>query len=340
MSGGEPSSIKRNVSCAAASLHTYVPDIFYFGGEPAMRFLRKFAAFWLDFSPWLLIHMLIFCLLGGYFGYDALGEQGSVYYYQVMLSSIVAALIFASFAYFAFGRKDQRYILHSADPFDKRRIYSCFSGKPASVMCEAVIDMNLNSYSEAAEKFKEIEASADLSDVQKAVLYYYLGKCYHVMGYPSNGIKYFRSAIDAGYSYDDVYLLMARCLVQNGSYEEAIESYNILIEKDCLYDFIYTDIGIAYLKKGDGSLALEYFQKSVAEGKNYAFALGGCSLSYLKLRDLEKSEEYYKKALACNMNDIYGFKVFYCNIAESEGLIDEINPNIRKSMITGSEILR
>ncbi len=26
MSGGEPSSIKRNVSCAAASLHTYVSD--------------------------------------------------------------------------------------------------------------------------------------------------------------------------------------------------------------------------------------------------------------------------------------------------------------------------
>ncbi len=305
-----------------------------------MNFFRKFAAFWLDFSPWLLTHMMIFCLLGGYFGYDTLGEQAAAYYYEVLFYSLGAAVIFSLFAYFSFGRKDPRYTMNSADPFDRRKIYGCFSGKKASLMCEAAIDMSMNSFSEALEKFKEIGSCEELSREQKAVLFYYTGKCYHMMGYPSNAAKYFRSAVEEGYDCDDVYLLLSRCLVQNGSYDEAIETYDILVRNECVYDFIYTDIGIAYLKKGDGNKALEYFGRSLNEGKNYAFALGGCSLAYLKLRDLEKSEEFYKKALACNMNDICGFKIFYCNIAESEGLIDEINPNIRKSMITGNEIIR
>ena len=305
-----------------------------------MNFLKKLAGFWAEFSPWLLVHIIVFCLAGGYFGYEFLGEQGAAYYYTVILISIAAALVFSVFAFLAFGKRDIRYAVNKADSFDKRRIYSRFSGGRAELMCEAVVDMDMMSFSEALEKLREIGENGELSNDQRALLYYYTAKCYQLMGYPSNGAKYFRDAIELGFDQDDAYLLAARCLVQNGSFDEAVKNYNILISRDCVFDFLYTDIGIAYLKKGDGETALEYFKRSINEGKNYAFALGGCSLAYLRLGDLEKSNEFYKKALACNMSDIYGFKIFYCNIAESVGLIDKINPNIKKSMITGSEIIR
>ena len=340
MSGGEPSSIKRNVSCAAASLHAYVPDIFYFWRCAVMGFFEKLARFWAEFSPWLLVHIIIFCLAGGYFGYEILGAQGAAYYYTVIIIAIAAAAVFSVSAYLAFGRRDARYENNRLDHADRNRIYRCFKGSMAARLREAVIDMDVMSLAEALEKYKEIESEKNLSEEQRAVLSYYIGRCYQLMGYPSNGAKYFRDAIELGYDSDDAYLLASRCLVQNGSFDEAVENYNKLLEKGCVFDFIYTDIGIAYLKKGDGEKALEFFERSVNEGKNYAFALGGCSLAHLQLKDLEKSEEYYKKALTCNMNDVYGFKVFYCNIAESVGLIDEIDPGMKKNANSGSEIVR
>lgn len=305
-----------------------------------MNFFRKLAGFWADFSPWLLVHMIVFSLAGGYLGYDFLGEKGAAYYYTVILLSIIGAVIFSLFAYLAFGRRDPRYTLNRADPFDRRRIYSCFSGKKASLICESVIDMEMLSYSEALEKLKEIEADKDLSDMQKAVLSYYMGRCYQLMGYPSNAVKCFRCSVENGFDPEDVYFLEARCLVQNGCFDEAVEIYDLLMAKGCDLDFIYTDIGLAYLKKGDGNSALEYFERSLKEKKNYAFALGGCSLAYLQLKDLEKSMDFYRKALNCNMTDIYGFKVFYCNIAEAVGLLGEIDPDIKKTSISGIEIIR
>ena len=52
-----------------------------------MNFFRKLAGFWADFSPWLLVHMIVFSLAGGYLGYDFLGEKGAAYYYTVILSA-------------------------------------------------------------------------------------------------------------------------------------------------------------------------------------------------------------------------------------------------------------
>ncbi|MCH5348782.1 MAG: tetratricopeptide repeat protein, partial [Oscillospiraceae bacterium] len=162
-----------------------------------------------------------------------------------------------------------------------------------------------------------------------SVIYFYTGRCYQLMGYPSNGARYFRQALDNGLKLNDTYLLTARCLTQNGSFDEALEYYNILAERDAYFDFIYTDMGIAYLKKGDGEKAFECFTRAVDEGRNYAFALGGCSLACLQMKNLDDSRKYYKRALMCNMDDINGFKIFYCNIAESVGLLDEIDPNMK-----------
>lgn len=299
-------------------------------------FLVRFTKFLRRFCPWLIAHMLVFGISCAFAAAEVNGYEGAREYYYPLLAGIIASLPFALCSYFMFGRQSIRYSDRNLGDFDKYMIYSLFGGSPswlfgslaAKKLREAVIDMHVFDYNTALDKYKELE-DENLSDKQRSVLCFYTARCYQLMGYPSNGVIFYKQAIELGLDTNDTYLLTARCLTQNGRFDEAVEYYTILLERDCYFDFIYTDIGIAYLKKGDGEKALENFERSVDEGKNYSFALGGCSLACLQLKNLEKSNEYYKKALTCNMDDVSGFKTFYCNIAEAVGLLDEIDPEIR-----------
>ena len=248
--------------------------------------------------------------------------------YLPLLFAAAFSIVLSFGDYYFFGSDNARYINNALGEFDKNLIYNCFDGKYTDILKEAVIDMHLLDFNMALEKYNAL-SEKKLSDNQRAVLSFYTGRCYQLMGYPANGVKYYEKALELGLKLNDTYLLAARCLVQNGRFSDALEYYNILLERNSYYDFILTDMGIAYLKMGDSEKALELFERSVDEGKNYSFALGGCSLAYLQMKNLEKSSEYYSEALRCNMEDVNGFKIFYCNIAESVGLLDEIDPNIR-----------
>lgn len=306
--------------------------------RPMLTLRDRFLAFLNRFLPWFVLHAAAGLCVGALYAIESFGAEGAVnYYYPPLIGAAIAALL-SFWAYFLFGRQKSEYSAAKLGYFDRSLIYGRFSGKDAALMREAVIDMHLSDLNCALDKFKELEEE-ELSDDRRAALAFYMGRCYQMMGYPSNGSKYFREAIDLGLKLNDVYLLAARCLTQNGRFDEAIEYYNVLLERDCYFDFIYTDMGITYLKKGDGEKALEEFNRSVDEGKNYAFALGGCSLAYLQMGDIEKSREYYTKALNCNMEDIIGFKIFYCNIAEAKGLLDEIDPSM-KLVSERDEIIR
>lgn len=293
---------------------------------PADR--NRFAAFWGKFAPWLIIHVLAGLVIGALCSIELFGsETAKDYYFPPLIGAAVGAALSVS-AYYAFGRGGSKYDNARLGSFDRSLVYGSFSGGQAVLLREAVIDLHLYDLNDSLDKLKELEEE-ELSEEQRSVLAFYMGRCYQLMGYPSNGSKYFQEALALGLELNDVYLLAARCLTQNGRFDEAIEYYNILLERDCCFDFLYTDMGITYLKKGDGEKALEEFSISIDEGKNYSFALGGCSLAYLQMKDLAKSREYYKKALNCNMDDITGFKIFYCNIAEAAGLLDEIDPQMK-----------
>ncbi len=307
-----------------------------FSGHSGGR--NRFAAFWNRFAPFLVTHLLAGLALGVVCSLELFDwENAADYYLPPLIGAAVGAALSVS-AYFAFGRGGSEYDGARLGSFDRSLVYGCFSGRQAALLREAVIDLHLNELNDSLDKLKLLEEN-ELSNDKRAVVSFYMGRCYQLMGYPANGAKYFEEALRLGLKLNDVYLLMARCLTQNGRFDEAIEYYELLLERDCPFDFIHTDMGITYLKKGDGEKALDEFTLSVEEGKNYSFALGGCSLAYLQLKDLDKSREYFKKALNCNMDDIVGFKIFYCNIAEAVGLLEEIDPQMKLRPEPG-EIIR
>lgn len=283
------------------------------------------------FLPWLAAHIVIGVVLCAYVVADEYGGEAAAAYYKPLVVAAFVAAAAALVSYVFVGRKDP-YKNVELSEFDQMMIFGRFGkgkySRSVKRLSDAVIELHLYNFNSALDMLKDM-AENEQDSGRLAVVSFYTGRCYQLMGYPANGVIYYKNAIENGLDTNDTYLLAARCLTQNGRFDEAVEYYNILLDRDCYFDFIYTDMGIAYLKKGDGEKALENFEKSLDEGKNYAFALGGCSLACLLLKNLEKSNEYYKKALTCNMEDLNGFKTFYCNIAEAAGMLDEIDPNIR-----------
>ncbi|MCM1328213.1 MAG: tetratricopeptide repeat protein [Ruminococcus sp.] len=281
------------------------------------------------FLPWLAAHVVVGVILGAYFVADEYGEEIIGIYYKPVAVAALAAAVLAFVSWLLLGRRDPKRNIELGD-FDRMMVYGRFGGgRNSKRLKDAVIELHLCNFNDALDELKEIEEEEE-DEGRLSVVKFYMGRCYQLMGYPANGARYFGEAIDNGLKLNDTYLLEARCLTQNGRFDEAVDCYKVLLERDCYFDFIYTDIGIAYLKKGDSENALSYFKRAVDEGKNYPFALGGCSLAYLQMKNLEESGKYYKKALMCNMEDLNGFKVFYCNIAESVGLYDEIDPSIKR----------
>lgn len=323
--------------------------------------LSNVAEFLKRFLPWLALHTVICCGIAVYYAVLDYGAEGAMNYYIPLLEGFAAALITAIFPYLAFEDKSKVYSVAELSEFDVKLINGYFAMKPVkgvvistrdiplskrranvklnNLLIEAVIDMHHFDFNTSLDKMEEIEEK-QLTDNQKAVLSFYQGRCYQLMGYPANAVKHFETCLELGMKLNDVYLLVARCLAQNGRFDDAIEYYNVLIERESYFEFIYTDIGLAYLKKGDGEKALEYFRKSVDEGMNYSFALGGCSLACLQMKNLEKSNEYFKEAVRCSMEDVNGFKVYYCNIAESVGLLNEIDETMKINTDTMKELVR
>jgi tetratricopeptide (TPR) repeat protein len=136
--------------------------------------------------------------------------------------------------------------------------------------------------------------------------------------------------VDRGIDSDYAYIFAARCLVAGGRFDKAMEIYEGLLKRDSVFEYIYTDMGMCCLKDHDPDKALYYFELSADKGMNYSFSLGGCSLAYLMKKDVDTSREYFAKALINNLNDINGFRKYYCSIAEAEGILDKIDEYMKK----------
>ena len=218
---------------------------------------------------------------------------------------------------------------------DKRLAKGVFKGlsKKSRLFSEAMECIRCNELVDGIDCLKEI-LECDCTDHEKAVASFYIGNTYRLMGYHTNAANYFEDAVNLGLDDKEymVNILLARCYVENGSYQKAIDIYEEMKATGLPFQYLYTDYGMCYLAMGEYENAFKYFSISIDMERNYVFALGGCSLAQLGMKNIDVSRDYYAKALAANMFDVIGFKQYYCKIAESVGVYDKIDEEMKIKM--------
>jgi tetratricopeptide (TPR) repeat protein len=209
--------------------------------------------------------------------------------------------------------------------FESRLIGNAFKGAGgnAKTFRRALTQLRSGDLAGALDLFNELK-NAKLTGRERSVLCFYLGRCYEVMGYPTNAAKFYREALENGIGIDEVYLIAARAYTSNGSFTEAEELYGSLLTRGTKLENIYTDLGMVYIKANNPDKALETFSKALKLHHNYSFALGGCALAYLLKSDTVNARFFFSQAIINNIDDSEGFSEYYYSVAESKGLGEEI----------------
>lgn len=159
--------------------------------------------------------------------------------------------------------------------------------------------------------WQELLDGVPLSEEAQGIVEFFIARCYQLMGYAPNSIRYFEPAFEHGTDNDAIRIFYARALTSVGDFDGALEQYQILEERSCEESCLYTDIGLVYTKKGDGEKALHYFRLSMEKFQNYAFALSGCAIAYLLLKNMPESERYVQLAILNHLDSPEDFYQYY-----------------------------
>ena len=223
-------------------------------------------------------------------GYDDM--RGGIYLMTALCSLCIP------FSALTFTARNKSFHRH-----DAQIIGSSFIGysKKCRVFAEAMELFAARRYDLAVDVFMYIDEnmSEKLDGGEKAVLCFYIGRCYHLMNYATNAWKYYNLSAESGFRRKVLRLLMARCAGEMGDLNNALKIYNdILADANDIYHvYVRTDLGRMYLKNNDAENALVWFSEAIDKHENYALALAGAALSNILLRRFDKGEELKKLAI-------------------------------------------
>lgn len=299
------------------SLHIYVPDIFCFpdfGRFLMKNFKAKFMGFIKNISEGVIfgnfvatVIFQIFCVF-----LALIGEPDFFNITAFYLALDVVVIISAIFVHLQKSGS-----IHKIDADIIGNNFIGF-GKKSRDFRKAVELINKDEYLKALNEFKNIEEKYNISDSEKAVLCFYIARCYDIMCYYPNALNYYEKAEKSGFSDESLIVFKASCMGACGDTEQALAIYNDILNSDNRYIiYVRTSIGRMYLDNRQPEKALKWYLEAVERHENYSMALGGCSIVYLMLGNQEESEKYYKYAIINNMNDLEGFKAYYKEIKES-----------------------
>ena len=317
MSGGEPSSIKRPVLCAAASLHTYVSDFlcpYAESGEILRYILKRLKKLLKAVLPLYAVTVAVnFYVSMAVFGNPASVPAAMTIFLTVMFALITGAVLLGDYTDYRKNNPDSNLIKNS---------FKCMSARNSAFHL-GVERLRSGRFAEALEFF-DTAAEYELKQREEALICFYKAECYRFMGYNTNAAIWYVKSLENEIGEDFVYILGARCYTNAASYSSAMELYRTAEQKGFLYDCIYTDMGMCCLKAEKPDEALSYFNLSVQTGRNLAFALGGCAIAYIMKKDVETSRDFYCKALVSGMTDVKGFIEYYRSTAEAFGCTEKI----------------
>jgi tetratricopeptide (TPR) repeat protein len=290
--------------------------------------LRKFLQRWTAMSPATLIYIIAVLIL---YLIITLFIDVSLTYCLILEAAIILFSIVASLIE----------IREDSPDFESRLIGKAFKDakRTSKTFRKAFSLLHSGDLAGALDYFNELK-NEKLGKHERAVLCFYLGRCYEVMGYPTNAAKFYRESLDSDIGIDEVYLIAARAYTSNGSFAEAEEVYDSLLSRDTKLENIYTDLGMVYIKANNPDKALETFSKALKLHHNYSFALGGCALAYLLKSDTVNARFFFSQAIINNIDDSDGFTEYYCSVAESKGLGEEIGIKPRPKLYFDPSLLR
>lgn len=168
---------------------------------------------------------------------------------------------------------------------------------------------------QALDDFRRLEEEfADKTTPgEKALVYFYIARCYQIMEYTPNAVRYYEMAEQTGYAPDISDFFYARALGENGDTDEAAAKYEkILADENNQYRmYVRCDVGRMYLRLNDGKTALKWFSEAIEKHEDYANALGGAAVAHTILHNFKEGEELYRQALLNHIADPNGYTDYY-----------------------------
>lgn len=162
----------------------------------------------------------------------------------------------------------------------------------------------------------EEEFGGSLTDSEKAIVHFYTARCYDVMDYYPNAMKYYDIAEKDGFDNPILRFFKARCVCSMGDTDEAVELYMKILsdENDIFRQYVRTDIGRMYLNANDAESALKWYSEAIDRHENYADALGGAAIAHTMLHNFKEGENLYRAALLNRIHDPDGYSDYYKRI--------------------------
>lgn len=167
----------------------------------------------------------------------------------------------------------------------------------------------------ALEGFKllESEYAKKLSQEEKAIVSFYIARCYDLMTYYPNAVIYYDKAGSQGFTDPLLPFLKARCTGNNGDTETAEKLYADILadEKNPLSKYVLTDLGRLYLRRDEPEKAMKWYGEAIEKRQNYAEALGGAAIAQTMLHNINEGQRLYREALVNRINDAQDYMEYF-----------------------------
>ena len=208
-----------------------------------------------------------------------------------------------------------KYSFNAFHRFDEDIIGNAFTGLDKnSVMFEKGVEALHELYiHHALDIFTDINSSGrHFSKHEEAVLSFYRGRCYNLLGIFPNAVICYDNAAECGLDIPALPLFTARCCIETGDTERALSILMEMLDSSSPNSTgVRAEIGKLYLRLGNGEAALKWFNDSIEHGQCYADSLGGIALANIILHNNEKAEEFKRAALLNHITNPKGFIEYY-----------------------------
>lgn len=207
-----------------------------------------------------------------------------------------------------------RELQKAAVRIDEELIGETFGGfsKADKLFCAGLDDYMRDRPRQALEQFLSVQ-EYELNEKETGVLSFYIGRCYQILGCPSNAVTFYETAIKNGFPRHFAKLFQARSYSECGDFDRSYDAFCDLLEHNPPpeFYFLYTDIGYLFIKQRKPDEAIEWFTRSIEKKQNYAFALSGMAIANLQRGDFAAAKDYRYKALMNRLKEPRQFRNYY-----------------------------